>query len=224
MLLAATVAAGVAGCSSPVATPTPTRSQTPSPSPSAVPLPAMWTVHTDQGESFSIATPDAWDYVIRDSSSFASDLDAVGKHSPELQTYFKKSIDANSELRLIAADPRSLTGGFAANVNVMRSDLGALARAPTLAELGAAKLTRLRNEGAVQLPVQHTDDTLAGRAAVRFDYALKAADQTVTVRSYVIVFDRGGRRTMLELTMGAPGDQATGIFDTAARSFKLAGV
>ena len=212
--------ASLGGCSSTAQQP-PLAS--PSPAVSAAPLPDMWTVHADPSEHFSVATPEAWDFLLRDSPSFVADLEAVGKHSPELQAYFKKAMETNAELRLVAADGRSLAGGFAANVNVMRSDLGAVSRAPTLGELATAKVTRLGNEAAVMLPVKRADVRVAGRPAVRIDYQLKAGDHTVSVRSYLLVMEHGGQRAMLELTMGAAADQAAATFDGIASSLTLPG-
>lgn len=187
------------------------------------PVPAMWTAHPDPGQGFTVATPDAWEVATRDSPTFAADLDTVGRHSPELQRFFKASLDANPELRLISADPRSLAHGFANNVNVISSDLGLGAAAPTLRELAQAKQTRLGHESGVKGPVKRAADRLAGHPAERFDYGLKLADQVVSVRSYLVVLERGGRRASLELTMAAPPDGATGIFDPITRTFNLSG-
>lgn len=218
-ILATALALGAAGCS---ATPPAAARATPAALPSALPLPATWTTHADRAQGFAVATPDAWDVAVRDSPTLPADLDAVGKNSPELAAFFKKALDSNPDLSLVAADPRSVAQGFAANANVMTANLGAVAGAPALADVVEAKLTRLRTEAAVSQPVRHSNARLAGQPAVRLDYTLKAGDQDIVVRSYLLVVDRGGQRRRLELTMGAPGEQGTaGTFDSIALSFSV---
>jgi hypothetical protein len=180
----------------------------------------MWSSHGDAAHGFRVGIPDSWDVIVRDSPSFGADMDGVSRHSPELQGFFQRAMASNSELRLLAADSRSIAQGFAANVNVMSSDLGPSAGAPTLGELAQAKLIRLRKETAIPAgSVKGVDARLSGHPAARFDYALRAGDQDIAVRSYLLVFDLRGRRTRLELTMAAPGDP--GNFDTIARSFAV---
>ncbi|GAC1333104.1 MAG: hypothetical protein NVSMB17_13080 [Candidatus Dormibacteria bacterium] len=224
-LVTVVLLAGVTGCSQ-GAKPAPRPSLSPLPTAVAtvsVPLPGMWTVHPDPAQGFSVVTPDAWDFVLRDSPTLAADLDAVGKHSPELQAYFVKAAQANAELRFVAADARSLEGGFAANANVVASDLGSRAAAASLGELSQAKVKRLRADPAVSSTLKLVATTLSGHPASRIDYELNTGGGTVTVRSYLAVVDQGGRRRLFELTIGAPGEQATSVFDTIAGSFVLFG-
>ncbi|HEV1997109.1 MAG TPA: hypothetical protein VGR61_03135 [Candidatus Dormibacteraeota bacterium] len=208
----------LAGCSSKAAT-------TPLPSPSAslaaTPIPAAYTLRSDAAQGYSLAIPDAWDYVLRDSPSFDADLQTVSQHSPELAAYFQQSFASDGQVRMLGADSRSLATGFAANVQVMVSDLGPVASAPSLKDLGAAKLKLLGKQTTVAQPVKRTDGHLSGQAAERLDYALTGATSNPVVRSFLAVVERDGRSYEYELTMGALPDAAGTTFENLGRLFTL---
>jgi hypothetical protein len=222
LLLAAVAAAGCTGFPArraPVGSPATAGS--PAPASSAAVTAPQVALHADPVSGFALAVPDAWDAVVRGAPGFATEIEVVGRHSPELKAYFQKSLAGDPELRLIAADSRSLAGGFATNANVSASDLGAPARAPGLQDLAAAKLRRLQAESAVVMPLSRHDDRLGGRAAMRFDYSLKVGDAVVNVRTYLVIVERTGRRQLLALTMGASPDQAAATFAGIAGSFRV---
>ena len=210
---------GFAACSaSPQAT-------TPLPGPGAsglaTPLPPAYTLRTDGAQGFSLGVPDAWDYVVRDSATFEADLRTVAQHSPELAAYFRQSFTSDAQVRLLAADSRSVATGFTANVQVMASDLGPAASAPSLTELADAKVRRLTQETTVTHPVKRTADHLSGLPAVRIEYTLAGAANNPVIRSYLVVVVRGGRRYEYELTMGALGEAAGTTFENLGRLFTL---
>lgn len=193
----------------------------PSPRPSVAPqaVPALWSVHADSAQGYALAFPDAWDFVFRDSKTLDADLKAVRSQSPELGKYFSDGFAKNDQLRLIAADPRSLQAGFAVNVNVMVGDLGSAPSAPTLDELTKAKLKVLTKQQDVGQPVKRTNAGLAGLPAARLDYTLSAGGNSIEVRSYVTTIDRDGRRFVALLTMGEPVGGTSTTFDDLARGF-----
>lgn len=193
----------------------------PSPSPASTPLPDMWGTYADRRQGFSVAVPTAWDVVARDSPTFAADIKTVSDQSTDLGRYFTDSFAKNDQLRLLAADPRTLQQGFAANVNVMISDLGADATAPTLDDVVRAKVKRLSTAAEVGKPLLRRSDRLSGLDAVRLDYTLNANGTPVQVRSLVAEWERSGRRFLVELTMGAPASDADTLFTAEQRLFTL---
>jgi hypothetical protein len=209
----------LAACS----TPTAGTSQQPRSLPSVTPqaVPALWSVHADSAQGYALAFPDAWDFVFRDSRTLDADLKTVRNQSPEMGKYFSDGFAKNDQLRLIAADPRSLQAGFAVNVNVMVGDLGSASAAPTLDELTAAKLKLLGQQQDVGKPVKRSAVKLAGLPAARLDYTLSAGGLSVEVRSFVATFERGGRRYVAVLTMGEPAGGTSTTFDDLARGFLL---
>jgi hypothetical protein len=208
------------GCSS--TSPRSAASPSPRPSPSPPPpVPDRWSTHFDIDQGFSVPFPDAWDFAFRDSSVFDADLKTLGRRSPELAAFFRRSFTANPQLRLLAADSRGLPRGFASNVNVITSDLGTPPNAATLEELTTAKLKYLRQQPAVISAVTRTPDRLAGRPAVRLDYNLKAGEVTVQVRSLLAIVPRGKRNFMFELTMGTPAEEVATNFDVMIQHFAL---
>ena len=207
----------LAACSSTTATnPVPR----PSASPSAIALPVGWTLRSDRPQGYSLAIPDGWDHVVRDSPSYPADLRAVSLHSPELAGYFKQSLSADAQVQFIAADSSSLLTGFAANVHVMTGDLGPLESAARLKDLADAKVKLLSGQASVIRPVKRTADRLSGLPAVRLDYWL-AGSVSPMVRSYLVVAERSGRVYEYELTMGALPDAAATAFATLGQFFTL---
>jgi hypothetical protein len=208
--------------------------------------PAGWVVRSDPAQGFSVAIPDAWDFVVRDSPTYTADLDAVSQHSTDLATYFKQSLAADAQVRLMAADSRSLATGFAANLQVMVSDLGPSGTAPGLSDLADAKVKLLSRQSG---PVKRTSDRLSGEPAVRLDYSLgrpppspapsggatagagsnpgptpSASPSPGTVpaiRSYLAVVRVGGRALEYELTMGALPGAAGTTFQVLGQNFKV---
>jgi hypothetical protein len=193
----------------------------PAPSAPATPLPDMWRSIPDKKAGFSVALPTSWDVVTRDSPTFDADLKAVGDQGPELAKYFTDAFGKNDQLRLLGADPRTLPQGFAANINVMTSDLGTTADAPTLDDVAKAKAKSLAAAAGVQKPVLRQADKMSGLGAVRFDYTLTANGTAVQVRSLVATVERGGRRFLVELTMGAPAAGAPSLFAAEQALFTL---
>ena len=211
----------LAACSSTTPRPVPRPSPSPSPSPAAVAPPEGWTLRGDGFQGYSLAIPDAWDYVVRDSPTFDADLQAVNQHSPELGAYFKQSMSSDAQVQFIAADSRSLPAAFATTVHVMTSALGPLGPAARLKELVDAKVKLLSAQASVVHPVRRTPDHLSGQPAVRLEYALAGSANNPLVRSYLVVVQRGGRAYEYELTMGALPDAATITFATLSQFFKL---
>lgn len=191
------------------------------PSPSPTVLPDLWSLHADAGQGFSVAVPEAWEVVVRDSPSFNTDLQAVSEQSPELGQFFTDSFSKHDQLRLLAADPRSLDAGFATNINVIISDLGASASAPGLDDLARAKAKRLSSTADLGKSLQQHRDHLSAVDAVRLDYTITAGGQAVRVRSLLTAVERGGRRYLVELTMGAPPTSADTLFTAEQRLFRL---
>lgn len=193
----------------------------PSPSAASTPLPAMWGTYADQRQGYSVALPTSWDVVTRDSPTFAANIKTISDQSTDLGTYFTDSFAKNDQLRLLAADPRTLPQGFAANVNVMISDLGADATAPTLDDVVKAKVKRLSAAAEVGKPLLRHNDRLSGLGAVRLDYTLTVNRTSVRVRSLVVEIERKGRQLLVELTMGAPASGAESLFTAEQRLFTL---
>jgi hypothetical protein len=181
----------------------------------------MWSAHGDARQGFSVAVPEAWEVVTRDSPSFDADVQAVSGRSPELGTYFTDSFSKHDQLRLLAADPRSLQAGFATNINVMISDLGATATAPTLDDVTRAKVKRLSATPNVGKPLQQHRDHLSALDAVRLDYTITAGGNAIQVRSVLATVERGSRRYLVELTMGAAPANADTVFTAEQRLFRL---
>ena len=188
---------------------------------SATPLASGWRLHADNGQGYLVAFPDAWAFVFRDSTTLDADLKAVDSQSPELATYFRSSMAGVEQLRLVAADPRSLVNGFATNVNVMSSDVGNAASAPSLDALAAAKVKHLATDRTVAGPVKQAPGSIAGHPAVVIDYGVLAGARTARVRSYLLVVARGSERFLYEVTMGALPDAADATFVPLAASFAV---
>lgn len=224
----------LAGCGTSATVPTPGVT----PSVSASPLPALWSVHGDAAQGFSVAVPDAWDFVFRDSRTLDADLKVVEQHSPELATYFRQSLAAHEQLRFLAADSRSLPSGFATNVQVMTADLGPAGIAPSLKDLTDAKVRALRLQASVTQPVARVADQLGGRPALRLDYTLATpaaaatgagagatadagagAPGTALVRSYLMEVLRGPDQFEVELTIGARPETAATTFQLVSEHF-----
>ncbi len=184
-------------------------------------LPTGWSSHSDTGQGFAIAYPDAWDASFRDSATLDADLKTVAAHSPELGSYFADAFKKDDQLRLLAADSRTLAQGFAANVNVMISDLGDARSAPSLGDVAGAKARHLGAQPGVGKTLVRTRSRLADNDAVRFDYPLSSAGATAQVRSVITEVDHGGRRLLVELTMGAPSAVAGFAFDDMVGNFRL---
>ena len=211
----------LAACSSSTPSPVPGPSPGPSPSPAATAAPEGWTLRRDGLQGYSLAIPDAWDFVIRDSPTFDADLQAVNQHSLELSAYFRQSLTSDAQVQFIAADSRSLQAGFAANVHVMTSDLGRVGSAASLTALVDAKVKLLSAQASVVQPVQRAPDHLSGQPAVRLEYSLAGTANSPLVRSYLVVLQRGGRDYEYELTMGALPGAATTTFATLSQFFRL---
>ncbi|MFN2465977.1 MAG: hypothetical protein ABR598_06900 [Candidatus Dormibacteria bacterium] len=192
-----------------------------SPTASAAALPAEWSLHEDAPQGFSLALPDAWDVATRDSPTLDADLQALRARRPELARYFTDGFTINDQLRMIAADSRSLNAGYAVNAHVNAGDLGSTAAAPSLDEVVKARLTRLARQREVTQPVHRTSTHLAGQTAAQLEYTLATPTAKVTVRSYLITVDRAGRRRLYELTIGQPADAGRGALDDIARLFAL---
>jgi hypothetical protein len=217
-LLAGWVLVLALGACSTTATSSP-QAALPSPSPTAPP--DMWSVHRDARQGFSVATPDAWELVTRDSPSFDADIRTVSAHSPELGQYFADSFVKHDQLRLLAADPATLQQGFATNINVMISDLGVTAGAPSLQDATRAKVKRLGAAPDLGRVLQQHRDRLSAMDAVRLDYVITAGAGAVQVRSLLATVERGGRRYLVELTMGAARADAEIVFPAEQRLFRL---
>lgn len=218
-MAACVLAVALGACSTKATTTTHPQPSQPSPSPTA--LPDLWNVHTDARQGFSVAVPEAWQVVLRDSPSFNADVQAVSGQSPELGQYFTDSFSKHDQLRLLAADPRSLEAGFATNVNVIISDVGASANAPGLDDLTRAKVKLLNATSDLGKSLQQHRDHLSALDAVRLDYTLTAGGHSVQVRSLLATVERAGRRYLVELTMGALPASVDTLFAAEQRLFRL---
>ena len=215
------IAVVLAACSSSTPSAVPRPVPSPSPSSSSIAPPEGWTLRSDALQGYSLAVPDAWDYVVRDSPTFDADLQAINQHSPELGAYFKQSLSSDAQVQFIAADSRSLQTGFAANLHVMTSDLGPVGSAASLKDLVDAKVKLLSAQASVVQPLHRAPDHLSGQPAVLLEYSLAGSANIPLVRSYLVVLQRGGRGYEYELTMGALPDAASITFATLSQFFRL---
>jgi hypothetical protein len=224
--IAAGAALGVAlcGCSLPHVS---LVNASPSPSPQASKPTALdpgWSLHKDPGAGFAIAFPDAWARAQRDSRTLAADLSAIDHKTPELGPYFHDNVKVGSATgpALLAADPLSLSLGYATNLAVFRSDVGAIAAAPDLDGVRRAKVRALSQDSSIVGAISQQQVRLGGVDAQRLAYGFKAGTRSVHVVAYLLLVDRGKQRYEYELSMGGAITDYAQLFQRISSSFTLA--
>jgi hypothetical protein len=176
------------------------------------------------GAGFAVAFPDTWEKAQRDSPTIVADLAAIDAHAPDLGPYFRANLTAGSTtgLALLAADPSSLTLGYATNLAVFRSSVGTVAAAPDLDGVRRAKIRALGTDNTIDGAVRQQRVRLGGVDAERIAYAFKAGTRSVDVVAYLLLVDVGKQRVEYELTIGGTSTDHARVFDKISSSFTLA--
>lgn len=197
---------------------------TPKPSPSAS-LEAGWSIITDKTERFAIQLPAGWVAELRDSPKLNDDLTAIATDKAALAAYIRDQLTgtAHPHVKLVAADPSSLSGLFITNYNVVRDSLGDAGSAPNLAEVGRGELAQIKGAAEPAPAAAARTVHLPAGDSYSIAYTLKLNNgQVAAVTTYIILADQGGKRYKYEITFGTlTPDLHTPGFNKALNSFTL---
>jgi hypothetical protein len=165
-----------------------------------------WNIVKDGADRYSIAFPPGWEIARHNSPTLISDLTAISGRHPEVGTFFTGQLSGSSRphLRLLGANPSSISAGFIENVSVVRVDVGPSGSGPSLDAAARSKLDLLTGQAnIVGKPVSKRVHISAGDAG-RIDYAISLPyNAQANVASFLILVDQGGRRVQWELTAGS---------------------
>jgi hypothetical protein len=196
------------------------------PTPKASPtLEPGWTIVTDKSEGYVTQLPPTWVAELRDSPKLSADLAAMAGDQAALGAYMTDQLTGTKHphVKLVAADPASLSGLFITNYNVVKASLGDTASAPKLAEVGRAELSQIKGSAEPSPAPTHKITHAPAGDAYGIVYSLKLSNgQDAAVTTYIILVDQGGKRIKYEITFGTLNFGASApVFDKVLNRFTV---
>jgi hypothetical protein len=206
------------------ASPTLAPTQELTPSPNTVGLPNGWTRRA--GDGFSIGLPDSWESISAADIANSDTWDALRDANPDAGAVIDQAETAMStgQVQMFAFDPgpRTLTSGFANNVNVIHvGDPGDDDLASIAEQVADAVALQVPVEGQIRTS---TTTLPAGQAAVlRYRWTVNTPGQgsfEVAVTQYLIVTDGDGYIVTLS-GLRADEERDRPIWEAMATSFRF---